>query len=223
MPVLEARNIHKKYDLKGREINALKGVSLTVAAGEILLINGRSGAGKTSLLHVIAGLEPPDEGEVRYDGKILNCMSQEALAAWRGAHLGFVFQSNNLLHHLDLRQNVMLPLIYSGYREDEIEKRADEILAFMGLKERSNHRPDELSGGERQRGALARALICSPVFILADEPTAELDEQNASLFYNLAARLASESGIGFIIVSHDPMAAYLGVKPMRLEAGRWIE
>jgi len=206
-PVLEAHNVKKAYQMGKVKVPALDGVDFEVGEGEFLTIFGPSGSGKSTLLHLLGGLDRPDEGEILIDGVNILSLSDSKLAELRLNKIGFVFQFFNLLPRLAALRNIELPLTIAGVSEKETSQRAREMLKFVGLEARENHRPYELSGGEQQRVAIARALITNPKIILADEPTGNLDTKTGLEIVHLMKKLNHEKKQTFIVVTHDPRIA----------------
>jgi putative ABC transport system ATP-binding protein len=202
--IIEARDVVKTYDTGDVQVRALRGVSLTVARGEMVAIMGPSGCGKTTLLNCLSGLDTVDAGVVRIAGTDLNRLSDNAKTAFRARHMGFIFQFYNLLPVLSAVENVELPLIVSGVGAREARQRALAALDQVGLRDWANHRPAQLSGGQRQRVTIARALVNTPAIVWADEPTGDLDSQTADEIMALMERLNREHGQTFMIVTHDP-------------------
>lgn len=213
--MIEVSDIRKSFD----KLQVLKGVSLTVADGEMLTIVGPSGAGKTTLLQIIGTLERPDSGSVKFDGEEISGMKDSKLADFRNRNMGFVFQFHQLLPEFTLEENVALPALIGGTKRTEAFSHARKLLEELGLGSRLSHRPAELSGGERQRAAVARALINNPKVILADEPTGSLDSHNRMELYRLFFDLRTATGKTFIIVTHDDTLAVNSDRVIRMQDG----
>jgi ABC-type lipoprotein export system ATPase subunit len=201
--ILEARAVDKVYDTRKVEVHALRGVSLSVARGEMVAIMGPSGSGKTTLLNCLSGLDGIDGGEVLIGGVALSSMSDESLTDYRARRMGFVFQFYNLMPVLSAVENVELPLLVARVSGKEARQKALAALELVGLADRAAHVPDELSGGQRQRCTIARALVNEPAIVWADEPTGDLDSENAAEIVALMRRLNRERGLTFLIVTHD--------------------
>jgi putative ABC transport system ATP-binding protein len=201
--ILEARAVDKVYDTRKVEVHALRGVSLSVARGEMVAIMGPSGSGKTTLLNCLSGLDGIDGGEVLIEGVALSSMSDEKLTDYRARRMGFVFQFYNLMPVLSAVENVELPLLVARVPRKEARRKALAALELVGLADRVSHVPDELSGGQRQRCTIARALVNEPAIVWADEPTGDLDSENAAEIVALMRRLNRERGLTFLIVTHD--------------------
>lgn len=216
--MLEIRNINKSYG----NLPVLRDVSLTVGEREIVTILGPSGAGKTTLLQIAGTLDPADSGQVLYDGVNVTGLPDRRLSEFRNRNIGFIFQFHQLLAEFTARENVALPAIIGGMARNKALKRADELLAMMGLADRSGHKPAELSGGERQRTAVARALVNTPRVIFADEPTGSLDSRNRDEIQALFARLRDELGQTFVIVTHDPTLATVADRIVSMADGRIV-
>ena len=201
--MIEIEHINKSYG----QLHVLRDVSVTIEKGEIVSIVGPSGAGKTTLLQIIGALDAPDSGSVRYDGVDVLKMRDNELARFRNKNIGFVFQFHQLLPEFTTVENVAIPALIGGFKQGEARRRALELLDFMGLTERAEHKPAQLSGGERQRVAVARALVNNPEVILADEPSGSLDSQNKQELHRLFFRLRDEMSQTFVIVTHDETLA----------------
>jgi ABC-type lipoprotein export system ATPase subunit len=201
--IVEARAVHKTYETGRVRVDALRGVDLTVERGEMVAIMGPSGCGKTTLLNCLSGLDDIDSGEILIEGTALSAMSDRERTDYRARRMGFVFQFYNLMPVLTAVENVELPLLVSRVRAAEARRRALEALELVGIPGRATHRPDELSGGERQRVTIARALVNDPAIAWADEPTGDLDSENAQEIVALLRRLNLERALSFLIVTHD--------------------
>ncbi len=204
--MISVENLERVYHLGGQEIRALDGVSLGIGEREYVRIIGASGSGKSTLLNLLAGLDRPTAGTITTPAGSLTQLSRRELAAWRSSHVGMVFQTFNLISHRTALQNVELAMLFSGVARRERVTRAETVLRDLGLAERMNHRPGDLSGGEQQRVALARALVKQPKLLLADEPTGNLDQENATQIAELLTRL-NRGGIAIVLVTHDPSIA----------------
>jgi ABC-type lipoprotein export system ATPase subunit len=201
--IVEARMLRKTYDTGVVRVQALRGIDLTLGRGEMVAIMGPSGCGKTTLLNCLSGLDSIDEGEVVIEGTPLSEMSDRERTDYRARRMGFVFQFYNLIPVLTSVENVELPLLVSRVPGDEARRRALDALDLVGLAERASHIPDALSGGERQRVTIARSLVNDPAIVWADEPTGDLDSENAAEIVALMRRLNEERGLTFLIVTHD--------------------
>ena len=202
-PIVEARGVRKTYDTGAVHVNALRGIDLALAQGEMVAIMGPSGCGKTTLLNCLSGLDSIDDGEVLIDGTPLSEMTDRERTDYRARRMGFVFQFYNLMPVLTAVENVELPLLVARVDVAEARKRALAALDLVGLAERASHVPDALSGGERQRVTIARSLVNDPAIVWADEPTGDLDSENATEIVELMRRLNLERGLSFLIVTHD--------------------
>lgn len=202
-PALEAQALRKTYQQGSAEVKVLESVSFSVAPGERVAITGRSGAGKSTLLHLLAGLDEPDSGRVLVAGNDLTARNPAGRAALRNAKMGFIYQFHHLLPEFSAIENVAMPLRLAGRPGSEASAIAADLLARVGLEHRIDHRPNALSGGERQRVAVARALVANPAVVLADEPTGNLDRENAEQVFELMCELSDAQGTSFVIVTHD--------------------
>lgn len=215
LSMLSARNIHKKYG----EVEVLRGVSMNVQAGEVVSIVGPSGSGKSTLLHILGTLDTPDSGEVLLDGKALQFGREKQLAAFRNRKMGFVFQFHHLLPEFSALENVCIPGWIAGTRKKELETRAMDLMARLGLKGKEQNKPQQLSGGEQQRVAVARALINQPAIVLADEPSGNLDTANAHELHRLFFQLKEEFGQAFLIVTHNQDLASMSDRTLQMKDG----
>jgi putative ABC transport system ATP-binding protein len=216
--VMDVQNITKSLPLGRERIDILKGISFQIMSGEFVSIVGPSGSGKSTLLGIIAGLDNPTTGQVLIDGVDITRMSEGKLAAVRNSKIGMVFQAFNLIPTLTAQENVEVPL-YVGKHKGSPSARAQELLALVGLSHRLNHRPNQLSGGEQQRVAIARALATDPAFVIADEPTGNLDARNGENVLELIAQLREQTGKTFIIATHDPVVASHADRAIRIVDG----
>ena len=222
-PVVEARGLGKTYHQGDASLDVLVDVDLPVAAGERIVVLGRSGSGKSTLLHLLAGLTEPSRGEVWVAGRCLNHLSADGRAAVRGETFGFVYQFHHLLPEFSALENVSMPLRLAGMPRNEAFDRAEAGLMRVMLGGRLTHRPAQLSGGERQRVAIARALVHEPKLILADEPTGNLDRENADEVFALMCHLTRETGAAYVVATHDQMLAQDATRIVRLADGRIID
>jgi putative ABC transport system ATP-binding protein len=218
--LLQARNLRKNFARGESQVEALRGVDLSIAKGEFVSIMGPSGSGKSTLLHLVGGLDLPTSGEVLIDGEAIEKLSDDALSEFRRRRLGFIFQFFNLLPTLSALENVALPRLLDGESIAEVEPKARALLERMGLGSRTGHRPDQLSGGEMQRVAIARALVTDPLLILADEPTGNLDSKTGESVLTLLSEMARERGHTILMVTHDANAASFGTRLVRLRDGQ---
>jgi len=223
VPLLEFKGVTKDYRLGKTVVRALRGLDLTIKEGEVIAIMGPSGSGKSTLMHIVGALDTPTGGTVFLDGQDLKQLKERQLVTLRGKKVGFVFQTFNLIQTLSAQRNVELPMIFQGIRKGERARRARELLIKVGLADRIKHKPNELSGGERQRVAIARALANEPEIILADEPTGNLDTESGRPVLEMLKRLSVEDGKTVIIVTHDPDAAAIADRIVRLRDGHIVE
>lgn len=213
--MIKASGIIKSYG----DLRVLKGIDLEVAEKEVVTIVGASGAGKTTLLQIIGTLDRADSGTVLINGQNPGQLSQRSLAAFRNRNIGFVFQFHQLLPEFTALENVCIPALIAGKSRAEAAARASELLDFLGMSDRLDHKPSQLSGGEQQRVAVARAIVNSPALILADEPSGNLDTENKKELHNLFFRLRDSFGHTFIIVTHDPQLASMSDRTIRIKDG----
>lgn len=217
--ILELKDIRKRYAQGEGELEVLRGISFTLARGEFASIMGPSGSGKSSLLHIIGGLDTPSAGEILFDGKSIAAFNDRERSEFRRRKLGFIFQSFNLLPSLSALENVALPLLLDGRPMREIRPRAEALLKKVELSHRMDHKPGQLSGGEMQRVAIARALVASPLLILADEPTGNLDSKNGQAVLEILKAMVAEEKHTLVMVTHDPNAAAFGSRTIFLKDG----
>ncbi|HET7538889.1 MAG TPA: ABC transporter ATP-binding protein [Polyangiaceae bacterium] len=219
-PLVTISDLKKSFQHMGRTLEVLKGIDLTIYAGQILAIVGQSGAGKSTLLHCIGTLDLPSSGRIRLGSEELTTMSGSRLAAVRNRDIGFVFQFHHLLPEFTALENVMVPGLIQGRPRREMEKRAQSLLEEVGLSSRASHRPGELSGGEQQRVAVARALALDPKLVLADEPTGNLDSATSDAIHELFFQINREHGTTIIVVTHNPAFAESMPRVVRMRDGR---
>jgi ABC-type lipoprotein export system ATPase subunit len=219
MGIVEARSVVKTYDSGSVQVQALRGVDLDLARGEMVAIMGPSGCGKTTLLNCLSGLDAIDAGEVLIEGVPLSAMSDRERTDYRAHRMGFVFQYYNLMPVLTAVENVELPLLVSRVKATNARRRAFEALELVGVPERARHLPEQLSGGERQRVTIARALVNDPAIVWADEPTGDLDSSNAQEITALLRRLNLERGLTLLIVTHDISVGHATDRIVRMVDG----
>ena len=220
MPFLDARSIFKSYHVGTTLLTVLRDLDLEVAAGEMVAIVGASGVGKSTLLHVLGGLDRVDAGRIAIGDTDLTSLPDADVVAFRNRQLGFVFQFHHLLPEFDAAENVAMPMRIARTPRDEAQQRAGELLSRVGLGERLAHRPGMLSGGEQQRVAVARALVMKPALLLADEPTGDLDESTAESLHHLLREMHAEHRLTSIIATHNPRLAAACDRVLRLELGK---
>src|SRR6186997_2459757 len=222
MGFIEVSSLTKSYPVGGLPLTVLRGLDLSMEKGEMVAIVGASGVGKSTLLHVLGGLDSLDSGSVRIDDTDLASLSDGSLVAFRNRHVGFVFQFHHLLPEFTAVENAEMPMRIARRGVSEARTRASELLQRVGLGERLTHRPGMLSGGEQQRVAVARALIMRPSVLLADEPTGDLDEQTADALHALLREMHGAHGLTSIIATHNPRLAAACDRILRLESGRLV-
>jgi putative ABC transport system ATP-binding protein len=218
-PIVQVKNVTKIYKRDSMQIPVLQNISLDVPEGEFLALMGPSGSGKTTLLNLIAGIDRPNNGSIVIGGTDIATLNESALANWRSAHIGFVFQFYNLLPVLTAFENVELPLLLTKLSKAERKSHVETALSVVGLSDRMKHYPKQLSGGQEQRVAIARAIVTDPTLIVADEPTGDLDRKSAEDVLALMEQLNSEFKKTIIMVTHDPHAAERAHNTRHLEKG----
>ncbi len=217
------RGVTKTYKRGGETLVVLDGLDLDLAGGELLALMGPSGSGKSTILNLLGGLDRPDSGTIEVEGTDLGALSRNDLAAWRARHVGFVFQSFNLIPVLTALENVELPLLLTPLSRAKRREHAEYALEIVGLTDRMHHRPRQLSGGQEQRVAIARAVATDPTMVLADEPTGDLDRASADAVMDILQRLSQEHGKTIAMVTHDPLAAAHATRLLHLEKGVLVE
>jgi putative ABC transport system ATP-binding protein len=220
--VISARNLTKEFVRDEFHVIALKEVDIDIAKGEFVALMGPSGSGKSTLLHLIAAMDTPTSGDIRVLGENLRELNDREIAAWRNEHVGFIFQSFNLIPVLTAIENVELPLKLTSLKKQERLQHAATALKLVGLGDRVHHLPKQLSGGQEQRVAIARAIVTDPALILADEPTGNLDAASAQEILTILSKLNKEYGKTVVMVTHDPHAAKFASKVRHLEKGELL-
>ena len=213
--MLKAKKLEKSFE----GLRVLKRIDLEIQKGELIAIVGASGAGKSTLLHILGTLERPDSGSLQIGGSEVSTLGSDALAEFRNKNIGFVFQFHNLLPEFSAIENIMIPGFIAKKNEKEIQRKANELLAILGISARRDHKPSQLSGGEQQRVAVARALINSPALVFADEPSGNLDSRNATELHNLFFQLKNELNQTFVIVTHNTQFADLADRKLEIKDG----
>lgn len=218
--VIAAEGVHRSYELGKTRLEVLRGIDVEIGAGEHVFLCGASGAGKTTLMYTLAGLERPEQGRVMVEGKDLYGMSRASQAAVRNARMGYIFQNYFLLPELTAQENVMVPSMIGGHVDSA---RADELLDAVGLSARKEHLPSELSGGEQQRVAIARALVNKPAMVFADEPTGNLDSKNGEDVMKLLLGFTGELETTLVVVTHDAELAKMGDRILTIRDGQIVK
>lgn len=217
--LLEAKDIHKHYG----DLHVLKGVDVAIKPGEIVSIVGASGAGKSTLLHILGTLDQADKGSLVMDGTDISKLKGDKLAAFRNKRIGFIFQFHNLLPEFTAEENIIIPGLIAGKKENDLKNRARELSELLGITPRLQHKPSELSGGEQQRVAVARALANSPSVIFADEPSGNLDTKSSQALHELFFTLRSQFGQSFVIVTHNQSLAKMSDRMLTMKDGKIID
>lgn len=223
MACIECRQLTREYRRGENVIRPLDRLDLEIERGKFLALMGPSGSGKTTLLNLIAGIDSPTGGSIQVDGLDIGTLSRSKLAAWRAAHVGYIFQLYNLVPVLTAYENVELPLLLQRLSRRERHRRVATALELVGLTDRYDHYPRQLSGGQEQRVAIARAIVADPPILVADEPTGDLDKASAEAIMALLVRLNGELGKTLIMVTHDPHSALYAGQTLHLEKGRLVE
>lgn len=221
--LIEIRDLSKVYERGKQKVEVLHHINLDIAQGDFLALMGPSGSGKTTLLNLIGGLDSPTGGHIRVGGESIDKLGAGALARWRAANVGFVFQFYNLMPMLSAQRNVELPLLLTKLSAAQRRKNAEIALQLVGLSDRGSHKPTELSGGQQQRVAIARAIVSDPTLLVCDEPTGDLDRQSAEEVLGLLRQLNREHGKTIVMVTHDPKAAEYANHTLHLDKGALVE
>ena len=221
--LIEVRDLSKVYERGKQKVEVLHHINLNIAEGDFLALMGPSGSGKTTLLNLIGGLDSPTGGSIGVGGQRIDQLGAGALAKWRAANVGFVFQFYNLMPMLTAQRNVELPLLLTKLSAAQRRKNAAIALQLVGLDERSSHKPSELSGGQQQRVAIARAIVSDPTLLVCDEPTGDLDRQSAEDVLALLRALNRDHGKTILMVTHDPKAAEYASQTLHLDKGTLVE
>jgi putative ABC transport system ATP-binding protein len=221
-PMVRCEGVTKHYTRGRAKVDVLNGIDLEVQTGEFVALMGPSGSGKSTLLNLIGALDQPDAGEIEVAGLRLDRVSRSALAPWRAANVGFVFQFYNLLGVLNARQNVELPLLLTALNRQHRRRNAELALHLVGLADRAGHKPRELSGGQQQRVAIARAIVADPALLVCDEPTGDLDRDTADEILGLLTTLNREHGKTIVMVTHDPKAARHAGTILQMDKGQLL-
>lgn len=221
--LFELRNVSKKHVRGGEELVIFSGLNMNIHPGDFIAIMGPSGSGKTTLLNLLGGIDQPSSGEIHFHGKRMDNLGENALAAWRGRHIGFIFQFYNLMPMLTAAENIELPLLLTSMSKAERKERIQSALKLVQLENRAGHYPREMSGGQQQRVAIARAIVSNPELLLCDEPTGDLDRKTANDVLDMLRMLNKELGKTIIMVTHDPEAARYAKRLLHLDKGEFIE
>lgn len=217
--MIQAKDIHKSYG----NLHVLKGVDIEIGKAEIVTIIGKSGAGKSTLLHILGTLDQADKGEIRINGELISGMNNNRLAAFRNQYIGFIFQFHHLLPEFTAVENVCIPAFIAGTPEAQARDRAAELLDYLGLSERLQHKPAQLSGGEQQRVAVARALMNRPSVVFADEPSGNLDSVSSQELHQLLFNLRRDFGQTFVIVTHNAELARMSDRRLEMKDGKLLD
>ena len=223
MSLVDVQKVTQEYVKGDQRIAPLKDADLTIERGEFVSLMGASGSGKSTMLNLIAGIDRPTAGQIFVDGANITQYSRTQLARWRADHIGYIFQMHNLVPVLTAYENIELPLLLLPMSGRERGKRVNIALEAVGLTDRAGHYPRQLSGGQEQRVGIARAIVANPTIIVSDEPTGDLDAETTAQILQLLLRLNSELGMTLLMVTHDPHAAAVASRRLRLERGRFVD
>jgi len=221
--LLQCEDIIKNYQDGDNTVNVLSQLNMSLNSHELLAITGRSGSGKSTLLHILGTLDTPSKGRVLFQGQDIHQFTANKQAQFRNSQLGFIYQFHHLLGEFSALENIMMPLLIAGISKKIAKSRAVNMLMLVGLKDRAHHKPSQLSGGERQRVAIARALVNEPALVLADEPTGNLDTENAQAIFSLLRELRDQQGTSFVVVTHDNQLANKLDRVVNLSSGQLIQ
>ena len=222
MPVVDVQQVTKQFTKGGHTITPLRDASLQLERGDFVSLMGASGSGKSTLLNLVAGIDRPDAGRIIVAGQEITGLSRSRLARWRAEHVGYIFQTHNLVPVLTAYENVELPLLLLPLSRTDRRRRVDIAMEAVGLTDRADHYPRQLSGGQEQRVGIARAIVANPTVVVADEPTGDLDAETTRQILELLRRLNSELGMTLLMVTHDPHAASIASRQFHLEQGQLI-
>ncbi|NNJ24733.1 ABC transporter ATP-binding protein [Alienimonas chondri] len=223
MALVEVRGLKKAFKKGGETVTPLDGVDLDIYEGDSVSMMGPSGTGKSTLLNAVAGIDPPDAGTITVAGTEITSMSRTKLADWRAEHLGYIFQTHNLVPVLTAYENVELPTLLASLSRSERRERVELALEAVGLTDRADHLPRQMSGGQEQRVGIARAIVMNPTLVVADEPTGSLDAATSAQIQDLLVRLNEELGMTLLMVTHDSEVAQLAGRRLQLDGGQLIE
>ncbi|WCL55487.1 ABC transporter ATP-binding protein [Gimibacter soli] len=221
--LFELKKVSKSFVKAKETISIFEGLDMTIKSGDFIAIMGPSGSGKTTLLNLLGGVDQPTSGEIHFDGKRIDNLSENGLAAWRAANVGFIFQFYNLMPMLSAAKNVELPLLLTGLGRSRRKASVEAALKLVGLDDRAGHLPKEMSGGQQQRVAIARAIVSDPKLMLCDEPTGDLDRATADEILKMLQLLNREFGKTIVMVTHDPEAAKYAKKTLHLDKGQFVK
>ena len=223
MALIEIKNLTKRYHKGDETITALEAVSFNIQLGEFISLMGASGTGKSTLLNLIAGIDKPDSGSITIGDTDITQLSRTKLAHWRAAHMGYIFQTHNLVPVLTAYENIELPLLLLPMSRSERKKRVEIALQAVDLRDRADHYPRQLSGGQEQRVGIARAIVAHPTVVVADEPTGDLDPDTSVQILELLKRLRDQLGVTLLMVTHDSDSAEIADKQFRLDRGKLVQ